>query len=80
MEQTVELMMECLLAKMNANREEIMAKMETQIGNLASQMNVNQNKWDNGHEERKAQVGSLASWMDAYLEEMKAWQTETKAC
>jgi hypothetical protein len=59
MEQTMKLMTERLLAKIDANREEMMAKMERQIGSLASRMNVNQNKMDDGREGIKAQVGSL---------------------
>jgi hypothetical protein len=43
-------------------------------------MNVNENKWDDVQEEMRAQVGSLPSRMDAYLEEMKACQEAMEAC
>jgi hypothetical protein len=59
-------------------------KTETQLGSLASQINVNQNKWDDGQEEMKAHIGSLSPRMDGHHDEMmaimKACIGATEAC
>jgi hypothetical protein len=68
MEQTMERLLATIQrmdAKTNANQERMEAKMESEIKTI-------QEKMDNGQEDMKALVGSLASWINANQEEMTA--------
>jgi hypothetical protein len=75
----MELMMECLLAKIDSNSEE----MKTKIGSLASRMDVNQTKTEAGQEMkaaiRSSQEESEAK-TEAWLEEKKACRVPTETC
>jgi transcription termination factor NusB len=61
----MEQMIDRLLAEMKADREEMTTMLEDKI-------EVIQKKVDDGQEEMKAQLSSLASRIDANQEEMKA--------